>query len=84
MIRTSNKFKCVRCGVCCLSGPCKQGRVSKKTGICIYLTSSEKIYSCKLILHGKMRSETVALGGGCKLKEMGSFKFYWEYTKYHN
>ena len=59
--------KCDRCGLCCKVGPCPQGKESPN-GKCIHLKKNGKIYSCGLFEKGKLDTEEVGLGRGCRLK----------------
>ena len=57
--------KCIRCGVCCLLGPCELGKVNYN-GICIYLTYDGERTSCLLVSKGVM---PYFIGSGCFFRE---------------
>lgn len=62
--------KCVRCGVCCFSGPCSQGNHNSKYGWCSELIiNSDKTTSCNLVLKRKVKPEDIGIRGvGCSVK----------------
>ena len=68
--------KCIRCGVCCITAPCGMGKISNKTGLCLYLTIHKEGYtSCKYI----EKNGNLLFIGGCFLRHNGEiYKHYKE------
>jgi hypothetical protein len=60
--------KCERCGICCKSCTCEQGK-EDKNGKCIYLKKRGDLHSCELHEKGLLDTDKVGLGRGCNLKK---------------
>ena len=59
--------KCERCGVCCKSCICPEGKAGK-TGKCIYLKKKGNLHSCELFEKGKINPDKMGLDKGCVLR----------------
>jgi hypothetical protein len=61
-------IKCIRCGICCVSGTCSEGVDDDETGYCKFLTiHDDDTASCQLIVNNTYK--TITLGQGCVLRE---------------
>jgi len=64
------KLECIRCGICCSTGPCPHG-VESNEGVCIYLILHRNGgTSCILVLEGIVRPKDVGIGSGCTLRRL--------------
>lgn len=59
--------ECIRCGVCCSSGPCKYGKEGER-GKCIYLFYRRKMACCLLLEKEKIKGNQIGIGEGCVLR----------------
>jgi len=59
------KFKCTRCGACCISGPCSSG-IENENGVCKFLeVHKNRTTSCQLVVDHKIDFKKISLNGGC-------------------
>ncbi len=73
---------CIRCGVCCASGPCQVGKSMPDADACQYLIlNKEGIASCTLLLDGKAKPIDVGINGsGCTIRKL-SMVYEWDRRK---
>jgi hypothetical protein len=68
-IKKSTTIPCIRCGLCCVAGPCYYGASrSKEDHSCAYVIFENGMAICSL-LPDKIIENHVGIGYGCRLRE---------------
>jgi len=76
--------KCLRCGLCCISGPCNLGMEDEKTGVCKYLKiHQDRTTSCRKVKNDS--HPIITIGKGCVIQQWPesykNFKLFYEGIK---
>ena len=58
---------CIRCGICCISGPCLFGKEDPQTGICEYFEFSKEGYAICGI-YEEIKDKGSMFGSGCFIR----------------
>jgi len=60
--------KCIRCGICCISGVCDLGHENEETGVCEFLEIyPDKTTSCRKVKNDE--HPVISIGKGCVIRQ---------------